>query len=114
MALGISVARKRVDRAEGFDQLQHLRRRHQNRGASAEKRAFRTIAYMKENGIEITSDPASKWLQLQRKARDQGGGITGMTLSAAFKVNEKEVTGRKPRIRGRMPHRGPAPPSGRI
>jgi hypothetical protein len=78
------------------------------------ERLARTYAYMKENGIEITSDPASKWLPLQRQGSSQGGGIAGMPLSAAFKLNEKEVAGRKPRFRGRMPHRDPAPPSGRI
>jgi relaxase-like protein len=114
MALGVGVALKRDQRSKGFDQMHHLRKRHENRGAAAQARALRTLAYIKENGIEITSDLASKWLPLQRKGRDQGGGIAGMPLSAAFKTNGKEVTGRKPRLRGRMPHRGPAPSSGRF
>lgn len=114
ITLALSVGLKRGHKAKEFDQSRHLRKWYDSRYAPSVERLARTYAYMKENGIEITSDPASKWLPLQRQGSSQGGGIAGMPISAAFKLNQKEVTGRNPRFRGRMPHRGPAPPSGKI
>lgn len=111
MARMVRAHLKQGYRAQGFDQKDQLRMRHESHDAASREKLLQTLAYMKENGIEITSDPASRWLPLQRKQQGgQGGGLAGISLSAAFKINQQDVTLR-PRRPGRRAPRKRGPPS---
>lgn len=92
MAFGVELGRSRRQLDKDFDQHVELNRRkklnnHSERVAKYQK----TLAYMRENGIDITDDPASKWLPLQRE-RVQALGAT--TIFEEFGLNGADVTQR--------------------
>jgi hypothetical protein len=84
MALGVELGRSRRQLGDDFDQLAELgRRKKLHSHSELVARHQETLAYMRDNGIEITDDPASKWLPLQReRAREE------------FRANMAEMTRR--------------------
>jgi hypothetical protein len=110
MAIGVELGRRRRQYEEDFDQLAELRLR-RTKGDLTERIAEhqRTLAYMRKNGIEITDDPASKWLPLQRKQVDLLSRRTGLVHD--FGANILEVTRKSPRPAPPEPQgNGPAAP----
>jgi hypothetical protein len=82
MTLGVELGRSRRQLDTDFDQLAELgRRKKLHSHSELVARHQQTLAYMRENGIDITDDPASKWLPLQReRAREE------------FRANSAEMT----------------------
>jgi hypothetical protein len=92
MAFGVELVRSRRQLDKEFDQHVELNRRkklnnHSERVAKYQK----TLAYMRENGIEITDDPASKWLPLQR---ERAQAVGAATIFEEFGANGADVTRR--------------------
>ncbi|OPH82445.1 relaxase/mobilization nuclease domain-containing protein [Nitrobacter vulgaris] len=103
IAFGVKLGHNRRQLDKDFDQHVELNRRkklnnHSERVAKYQK----TLAYMRESGIEITDDPASKWLPLQRK---QAEVIQQTGRWEEFHANTAEVT-----RHGRNVFRGPPGP----
>ncbi|MBB5052692.1 hypothetical protein HNQ36_002666 [Afipia massiliensis] len=88
LARAVTVGRARRQSGSGFDQYAEIVRIKARRKSPENiARYQKTLAYMRENGIEITDDPASKWLPLQRE-RVQ----TVTPLAELFKTNSGEIT----------------------
>ncbi len=108
MALGVKVARSRAHLDKEFDQYDHIRRSRANRSSTAtQARYHRTHAHIRQNGIDITDDPASKWLPLQRR---QVQAMVSAKIVEEFRANGADLTRRSwHRSQGsRGPH--PTPP----
>lgn len=84
---GIAMGLRSTDRDKDFDQRRHLDHTRKNRASpDGQAQLLKTLAYMRENGIEITSDPASKWLPLQRERQ--------LLVLGNFRENSADVTKR--------------------
>lgn len=93
MALGVRVALSRRQRDKDFDQRAHIQRgRDYLASPAARERHARTLSFMRQNGIEITSDPASKWLPLQREQAQIHGALN--RIRSELSANRADITGR--------------------
>lgn len=92
MAFGVELGRSRRQLDKDFDQLAELRlRRERNNLPERIAKYQQTLAYMRENGIDITDDPASKWLPLQR---EKAQAMNSARVLDEFYANSADVTRR--------------------
>lgn len=109
MALCVTVGRARHHQEKNFDQLDQLTRRYAFRGSQESIERYRkTLDHMRENGIDITDDPASKWLPLQRK---QAETLRSGNAAATLRATIAEITrDSSPRSSKEPRSTGPAAP----